>query len=99
MANGANGDGNSGGGWGSVEPLVRIVRDVGFPIAVAGWLLWQLPALRDAVRDFATWAQQQTEVAKTQTQTLTEITRELREHRVRSEALPEWRAAKPPNGP
>lgn len=36
---------------GTVERVVTIIRDVGFPIAVAGFVLWRLDALLRQIRD------------------------------------------------
>jgi hypothetical protein len=75
-----SGNGNGGGVSWKADFLIRMIRDVGFPIVVAAYLLYQIPLLREVlVRLNGTLG----EFSKM----MAEQTQELREHRRISEHM------------
>lgn len=78
MTPGAQGSPRNGNGRGRGEFYVRVLRDVGFPIVVAAFLLYQIPLLRETLLDLTVTLHAVRTV-------LQEGTRDLREHRQVSE--------------
>jgi len=68
-----------------LEIVIRLIRDLGFPIAVAAFLLWQVPQLRDAIVFNATATEKLRMVLDQVSTSLHDEASELREHRRQSE--------------